>query len=182
MRNPAHDGKVLSDISADVRSSDGNEGSAASNLARLAQQEPSLALSKGGCMTGHARGTFEIQFVNGPEEKIEGVSLGKRSADKQYSGDIEGSAKGEMLAALTNIKTSAGYVAIERVVGTLHGRKGTFLLQHAATMSGTMRDLSVTVVPDSGTGELVGISGKMMIHIIDGKHSYEFDYAFPDSL
>jgi len=132
-------------------------------------------------VTGHARGTFEIQFVHGPEEKIEGVSLGRRSADKQYSGDIEGSAKGEMLAALTNVKTSAGYVAFERVIGTLQGRKGTFLLQHAATMTATMRDLSVTVVPDSGTGQLVGLSGKMMIHIVDGKHSYEFDYTLPES-
>ena len=86
-----------------------------------------------------------------------------------------------MLAALTNVKTSAGYVAFERVIGTLQGRKGTFLLQHAATMTATMRDLSVTVVPDSGTGQLVGLSGKMMIHIVDGKHSYEFDYTLPES-
>lgn len=132
-------------------------------------------------MTGHARGTFEIQFVRGPEEKIEGVSVDKRSADKQYSGGIEGSGKGEMLAALTNIKTSAGYVAIERVMGTIEGRKGTFLLQHAAIMTATMRDMSVTVVPDSGTGQLAGISGKMLIQIIDGKHLYEFDYTLPES-
>jgi Protein of unknown function (DUF3224) len=136
--------------------------------------------AKAAFMTGHASGTFEIQFVHGPEEKIAGVSLGKRSADKQYSGDIEGSARGEMLAALTNVKTSAGYVAMERVIGTLHGRKGTFLLQHAATMSGTTRNLNVTVVPDSGTDELLGLSGKMMIHIIDGKHLYEFDYSLPE--
>lgn len=132
-------------------------------------------------MTARACGTFEIQFVHGPEDKIEGVSMGRRSADKQYSGDIEGTAKGEMLAALTNIKTSAGYVAMERVIGTLHGRKGTFLLQHAATTTATTRDFNVTVVPDSGTGQLAGLMGRMMIHIIDGKHLYEFDYTLPES-
>lgn len=136
---------------------------------------------KAAIMTGQARGTFEIQFAQGPVEKVEGTSVDKRSADKQYSGDIEGSGKGEMIAALTNIKTSAGYVAIERVIGALHGRKGTFLLQHAATMTATMRDLKVTVVPDSGTGQLLGLSGKMMINIVDGKHLYEFDYTLPES-
>jgi Flp pilus assembly protein TadG len=117
----------------------------------------------------------------GQEEKIEGVSLGRRSADKQYSGDIEGSGRGEMVAALTNVKTSLGYVAIERVIGTLQGRKGTFLLQHTGTMTAATRDLNVTVVPDSGTGQLVGLSGKMMINIVDGKHLYEFDYTLAES-
>ena len=112
---------------------------------------------------------------------MEGTSVDRRSADKQYSGDIEGSAKGEMIAALTNVKTSAGYVAIERVIGALHGRKGTFLLQHTATMTASMRDLKVTVVPDSGTGQLLGLSGRMMINIIEGKHFYEFDYTLPES-
>lgn len=133
-------------------------------------------------MTGNARGTFEIQISpQGQEEKIEGVSMSRRSADKQYSGDIEGSGKGEMLAALTNVKSSQAYVAIERVVGTLQGRKGTFLLQHTGTMTAATRDLNVTVVPDSGTGQLVGLSGKMMINIANGKHLYEFDFMLPES-
>lgn len=86
-----------------------------------------------------------------------------------------------MVAALTNVKTSLGYVAIERVIGTLQGRKGTFLLQHTGTMTAATRDLNVTVVPDSGTGQLVGLSGKMMINIVDGKHLYEFDYTLAES-
>lgn len=133
-------------------------------------------------MTGHARGTFEIQmFPQGQEEKVAGVSLSRRSADKQYSGDLEGIGKGEMVAALTNIKTSAAYVAIERVTGTLQGREGTFLLQHTGTMTAATRDLNVIVVPDSGTGHLAGLSGKMMINIVDGKHLYEFEYSLDDS-
>ncbi len=133
-------------------------------------------------MTGKARGTFEIQMSpQSQEEKIDGVSVSRQSADKQYSGDIEGSGKGEMLAALTNVKTSQAYAGIERVVGTLQGRKGTFLLQHTGTMTAATRDLKVTVVPDSGTGQLVGLSGKMMINVVNGKHLYEFDYMLPDS-
>jgi Flp pilus assembly protein TadG len=133
-------------------------------------------------MTDKAHGTFEIQMISqGQEEKIEGVSMSRRSADKQYSGDIEGSGKAEMLAALTNVKTSQAYVAIERVVGTLQGHKGTFLLQHTGTMTAATRDLNLTVVPDSGTGQLVGLSGKMMIDVVNGKHLYEFDYMLPES-
>jgi Flp pilus assembly protein TadG len=130
----------------------------------------------------HASGTFEIQMMpQGQEEKVEGVSLSRKSADKQYSGDIEGIGKGEMVAGLTNVKTSLAYVAIERVTGTLRGRTGTFLLQHTGTMTATTRDLNVIVVPDSGTGQLAGISGKMMINIVDGKHFYEFDYTLDES-
>lgn len=118
----------------------------------------------------------------GQEEKVEGVSLGRRSADKQYSGDLEGIGKGEMVAALTNVKTSLAYVAIERVTGTLHGRDGTFLLQHTGTMTAVTRDLTVNVVPDSGTRQLAGLSGKMQINIVEGKHLYEFDYILDESL
>lgn len=86
-----------------------------------------------------------------------------------------------MLTALTTVKDSAGYVAIERVSGTLQGRRGTFLLQHTGTMTGGAQELIVTVVPDSGTGQLVGLSGKMTINIVDGKHLYEFEYALAGS-
>ena len=99
--------------------------------------------------------------------------------DKQFHGDLEATSKGQMLAFSTDVKGSAGYVAMEQVNGTLHGRTGTFVLQHSGTMTRGAPQLSLTVVPDSGTGELVGLAGKMNIIIADGKHSYEFDYTLP---
>ena len=99
------------------------------------------------------------------------------SIDKQFHGDLEAVSKGEMLSAMTEVKGSAGYVAIERVTGSLHGRKGSFVLQHSGTMNRGSATLSVTVVPDSGTGQLVGLAGKMAIVIEAGKHSYELEYT-----
>ena len=99
------------------------------------------------------------------------------SIDKQLHGDLEAAGNGEMLAAGTDVKGSAGYVAIERVTGTLHGRTGTFILQHSGTMTRGEPQQSVTVVPDSGTGELAGLAGKLTIRIADKKHYYEFDYT-----
>jgi len=103
------------------------------------------------------------------------------SIDKQFHGDLEASSKGQMLAAMTEVQGSAGYVAMERVSGTLQGRKGTFALQHSGTMTRGTPQLSVTVVPDSGTGQLVGLAGKMTINIADGKHSYDFEYTLVDA-
>ena len=97
--------------------------------------------------------------------------------DKQFHGDLEGTSKGQMLSAMTAVKGSAGYVAIEKVSGKLHGRTGTFVLQHSGIMNRGVPQQSVTVVPDSGTGELTGLAGKMNIIIADGKHSYEFYYT-----
>jgi len=99
--------------------------------------------------------------------------------DKQFHGDLEATSKGQMLAFSTEVKGSAGYVAMEQVNGTLRGRNGTFVLQHSGTMTRGAPQLIVTVVPDSGTGELTGLTGKMNIIIADGKHSYEFDYTLP---
>lgn len=99
------------------------------------------------------------------------------SIDKQFRGDLEATSKGEMLAASTDVQGSAGYVAMERVTGTLHGRSGAFTLQHSGTMTRDAQQLTVTVVPDSGTGELVGLAGTMTIDIVDGKHLYVFDYT-----
>ena len=99
------------------------------------------------------------------------------SIDKQFHGDLEGAGKGEMLSAGTVVKGSAGYVAIERVTGKLQGRSGSFVLQHTGTMTRGVPQLSVTVVPDSGTGELTGIAGKLNIIIADGKHSFDFEYT-----
>jgi hypothetical protein len=98
------------------------------------------------------------------------------SIDKQFKGDLDATSTGQMLAVGTDVKDSAGYVAMERVSGTLHGKKGSFALQHSGTMKRGVPALSVTVVPDSGTGELVGISGRMTIEVAQGKHSYTFDY------
>jgi hypothetical protein len=98
---------------------------------------------------------------------------------KQFHGDLEGTSTGEMLSAGTSTQGSAGYVAIERVTGTLGGRSGTFILQHSGTMTRGAPQLSITVVPDSGTGQLAGLTGTMTITIVNGKHSYEFAYEVP---
>jgi hypothetical protein len=120
-----------------------------------------------------AKGTFEVKIV-----PVEGGGLVTRmTIDKTFSGDLAGTSAGEMLAAMTEVKGSAGYVAIEKVTGTLGGKKGTFTLQHSGTMAGGKQELSVTVVPDSGTGELVGLAGKMSIVIEGKKHFYEFVYS-----
>jgi hypothetical protein len=100
--------------------------------------------------------------------------------DKRFHGDLEAVSRGQMLATTTAVQGSAGYVAMEQVSGTLHGRTGTFVLQHTGTMTRGVPQLSVTVVPDSGTGELVGLSGRMEIKIAEGgKHSYELEYSLP---
>jgi hypothetical protein len=103
------------------------------------------------------------------------------SIDKQFHGDLDATSQGEMLSAMSAVEGSAGYVAIERVSGTLHGRSGSFVLQHNATMTRGAPYLNIIVVPDSGTGDLVGLTGSMNIIITDGKHFYEFDYAFAES-
>jgi len=121
-----------------------------------------------------ARGTFVVK-VKPQASANDGVD--RMSIDKQFQGDLQGSSKVEMLAVSTNVKNSAGYVAMEIVTGTLNGRTGTFALQHSGTMSRGTPQLSVTVVPDSGTGELKGLSGRMSIEIAEGKHSYEFEYS-----
>ncbi len=101
------------------------------------------------------------------------------SIDKTISGDLVAITAGQMLSALTEIRGSAGYVAIERVDGVLRGKRGTFVLQHTGTMNRGEQSLSVTVVPDSGTGELVGLAGEFKIDITNGKHCYEFTYSLP---
>ena len=99
------------------------------------------------------------------------------SLDKVFKGDLEATSYGEMLAWRSPVPGSAGYVAMERVSGSLHGRTGAFVLQHSSTLTRGAQRQSVTVVPDSGTGELTGLSGQLTIIIADGKHSYEFDYT-----
>jgi Protein of unknown function (DUF3224) len=127
----------------------------------------------------HAKGTFEVKTTPQPPEDKDDPNLGRYSLEKKFHGDLEGTSKAQMLTAGTAVKGSAGYVAIEKVTGTLRGRSGSFVFQHLGIMTQGVPQLSVTVVPDSGTGELVGISGKMDIIIADGKHSYDFEYSIP---
>lgn len=129
-------------------------------------------------MTTHASGTFEVKLnPQAADDYADAATMGRMSIDKQFRGGLEGLSKGQMLTAMTGVKGSAGYVAIERVSGTLDGRSGTFVLQHSGTMTRNAPQLSITVVPDSGTGELTGLAGTMTIDVAGGKHSYGFDYT-----
>lgn len=129
-----------------------------------------------------AKGTFEVKVIPmAAEENVGDPTIGRLSLEKQFSGDLSGTSKGQMLGVGTEVKDSGGYVAAERVNATLEGKKGTFALQHTGTMQGGKYDMLITVVPDSGTGDLTGISGKMKIIIEKGKHFYEFEYSLTRS-
>ena len=129
-------------------------------------------------MSTRASGTFEVTMdPHSPYDTADGVNIGRVTLNKRFEGDLVGSAIGEMIGAVTNVKGSAGYVAIERVIGALRGRAGSFVLQHSGSMIRGEASLAVTVVPDSGAGELVGLAGRMSIEIVGGKHLYTFDYT-----
>jgi hypothetical protein len=135
-----------------------------------AQQEASKMI--------RAAGTFDVKLA--PQSLADSKAdplLGRMSMDKQFAGDLQANSKGEMLTARTATEGSAGYVAIERVTGSLGGRKGSFVLQHTGTMTRGEQHLEITVVPDSGTGDLAGLTGTMSIKVADGKHFYEFVYS-----
>jgi hypothetical protein len=136
-------------------------------------------------MNKRAAGPFDVKINPQPlalEDDKEGAARGRMSLDKQYHGDLEASAKGEMLTAMSGTQGSAGYVAVEKVVGALGGRAGTFALQHNATMTRGEPYLNIIVVPDSGTGALAGLTGTMKIIIAEGgKHFYEFDYELSEN-
>jgi hypothetical protein len=149
-------------------------------LGRVIQSDP---LQKEALVTKHASGTFDVKLtpLKAENQEAESANLGKMSIDKQFHGDLEGVSRGEMLSAMSAVEGSAGYVAIERVTGTLQGRSGTFVLQHTGTMTRGVPHLSVTVVPDSGTDGLLGISGAMTIKIEGKAHFYVFEYTLPHS-
>jgi hypothetical protein len=129
----------------------------------------------------HAKGTFEVKLVPQKDDNLAGhPALGRMSINKDFHGDLQGSSVGEMLTGGTDVKGSGAYVAIEQVTGTLNGRSGTFLLQHRGVMTKGAPELLVTVVPDSGTGQLTGLAGNFNIIIADGKHSYDFEYTLPE--
>lgn len=124
-----------------------------------------------------AKGSFTVDMKpQGEPASADGVSLGRLSLDKRFEGDLQATSRGEMLTAMTSVQGSAGYVAIERVTGTLHGKSGSFVFQHSGSMARGAQQLSITVVPDSGTGELAGLEGTFRLQIVDGRHLYEFDY------
>ncbi len=144
-------------------------------------QVPDAGKKQGKTMTARAKGSFEVDIapltIN---DKAADTGLGRMSIDKKFHGDLEAASMGEMLTAMTAVKGSAGYVAIERVDGKLKGRAGSFALQHSGTMTRGEPTLSITVVPDSGTGELTGLAGKLTIKIEDKKHFYELEYTLPE--
>ena len=130
----------------------------------------------------HARGTFDVTITPQPADAYaDGAALGRMTLDKTFHGDLDATSRGQMLTALTSVKTSAGYVAIERVTGTLAGRRGSFVFQHSGTMDRGAQRLSLTVVPDSGTDALTGITGTMTIQIANGVHAYVFAYTLPEA-
>jgi hypothetical protein len=138
--------------------------------------------SPGTPMTATARGPFDVKLTPqaAPGTTPDPTAVGRMTLDKTFHGDLEGTSAGEMLAVRTAEPSSAGYVALERVTGTLAGRKGTFALQHSGLMNKGRPDLTIVIVPDSGTDGLTGIAGKMTIEIAPGgKHSYELIYTLP---
>lgn len=129
----------------------------------------------------HAKGPFEVKLAPLAPAHTGEDAPGRMSIDKQFRGDLDAKSEGEMLSVMDATKGSGGYVALERVTGSLHGRTGTFVLQHSATMNRGTPQLAVTVVPDSGTGQFAGLEGSMQIIIEAGKHSYDFDYTLGDA-
>lgn len=125
----------------------------------------------------HASGPFDVKLLPQQDDPATAGPFGRMLLDKHFHGDLEGTSNGQMLAGRTAVAGSAAYVAMEMVTGSLHGRRGTFMLSHVGIMNRGNASLSVTVVPDSGTDELTGLSGTLQINIDAGKHSYHFDYT-----
>ena len=132
-------------------------------------------------MATHISGEFDVKLTPQPPASGEPAAPGRMLLEKQFRGGLAGASTGQMLAIQTETKGSAGYVAMERFKGVLGERAGSFALQHSGTMDRGAPQLLITVVPDSGSGQLRGISGRMMINIVEGKHFYEFDYTLPDA-
>ncbi|MBI9043636.1 MAG: DUF3224 domain-containing protein [Anaerolineaceae bacterium] len=123
-------------------------------------------------------GKFDVQLepLESYAQGEDGMQLGRMAIDKTFHGELSAISKGEMLSVQTTVKGSAGYVAIEQVSGILSGKKGSFVLQHFATIMTGEKRMILEVVPDSGSGQLEGLSGKMLIIIKEGEHNYEFNY------
>ncbi len=141
-------------------------------------ESPKQATQKEKAVTTPKRGTFEVKLtpVSGEGDSKES-NIGRMTIHKEFHGILEGESVGQMLASYGSTKGSAGYVAMEKITGTLEGRAGTFVLQHLGTMDRGTQSQTIVVVPDSGTGDLKGLSGSMMIIIEEGQHFYEFSYS-----
>ena len=132
-------------------------------------------------MSTRIRGEFDVKMIPQPaEDAAAGQHIGRMLLDKRYHGELEGDSQGQMLAFRSVVAGSAGYVAMERVEGMLGGRRGSFVLQHSGIMDRGTPQLTLQVVPDSGSDELTGLVGTMAIDIADGKHHYDFDYSLPE--
>lgn len=129
-------------------------------------------------MTLQAKGAFDTKVTPHPAtDMAEGLNVGRMTFHKKFRGDLEGTSVLEMLGVMDKALGSGGYVALERITGVLAGRSGSFVMQHSSTMTRGKPSQSITVVPDSGTGELTGLSGSMTIDIVSGNHFYVFDYT-----
>lgn len=141
---------------------------------------PSLPSSR--LVTMHARGTFEVQITPMPVDGYtDAATLGRMTIDKQFSGDLAGTGKGQMLTGMGQVKGSAAYSAIERFTGTVAGKQGTFVMQHTGVVTRGAQSLLIAIVPDSGTGELAGIGGTLAITITGKQHAYDLEYTLPAS-
>lgn len=131
-------------------------------------------------MSTHAEGTFEIEtWDESPYDEHEGTKLTRTRVTKTFHGDMEGTSTAELLMAYGAAQDSAAYVGFERVVGSVNGRSGSFVLHHTASGAHGTRSASWSVVPDSGTGKLLGLRGEARISTgIDGGHSFTLDYDF----
>lgn len=133
-------------------------------------------------MEYHATGRFDLtKDPDPPYDDAPGATISRAVITKQFHGDLVGTSVTHLTQIMTDVNGSAGYVAVERVTGTVHGRSGTFVLQHDALGDRGDLRLNIVVVPDSATGELAGLRGKLDIDISDGKHDYSFDYSFVPS-
>jgi hypothetical protein len=154
---------------------------ALASVAASAQSQPPASPAKGPpVMTHKAAGTFDVSLK--PQDTPDsgpGATLGRMTIEKQYHGDLVAQAKGEMLTAMAPTKGSGTYVAVEKVTGTLNGRKGSFAMHHSGTMHRGAQQLAIVIVPDSGTEELAGIAGRLLLRIAEGKHFYEIEYTLP---
>jgi Protein of unknown function (DUF3224) len=148
-------------------------------IALAAPQQAGANLQEKGTAM-QASGSFDVKLTPQEADKNDTSGIAKMTIDKQYHGDLEGTGTGVMLAAGNPSKGSGGYVAMEKVTGTLKGRSGGFTLQHKGVLNHGATELSVTVVPDSGTEQLAGLAGEMKIEITNGKHFYKFDYTLPE--
>jgi hypothetical protein len=149
--------------------------------ARMQQSGAKTDVKKGTGMSKRASGTFDVKLT--PKDQGADAAVGGMTIDKEFHGDLAATSKGQMLmASSSSVKNSAGYVAIEKVTGTLNGRSGSFYLQHTGVMTRGAGELTITVIPDTGTDQLSGLDGRMTITIApDGKHSYDFSYTLPDT-